>query len=67
MPDVVPGRDGFTGSLAVRGVEFLTQDEAGVVLSRLDSLARWVQAQQAKVLHRMEILFRDDLLQEVGR
>ncbi|MDN3480352.1 DUF222 domain-containing protein [Arthrobacter sp. APC 3897] len=60
-------RDGFTGSLAVQGVQFLTQDEAGAVLSRLDSLTRWAQAQQAKVLHRMEILFRDDLLQEVGR
>ncbi|MDN3481806.1 DUF222 domain-containing protein [Arthrobacter sp. APC 3897] len=65
--DVAPGRDGFTGSLAVQGVQFLTQDEAGAVLSRLDSLARWAQAQQAKVLHRMETLFRDDLLQEVGR
>ncbi|MDN3480576.1 DUF222 domain-containing protein [Arthrobacter sp. APC 3897] len=65
--DVAPGRDGFTGSLAVQGVQFLTQDEAGAVLSRLDSLTRWAQAQQAKVLHRMETLFRDDLLQEVGR
>ncbi|MCC3267637.1 HNH endonuclease signature motif containing protein [Arthrobacter gengyunqii] len=28
---------------------------------------RWAQAQQAKVLHRMEIVFRDDLLQDIGR
>ncbi|WP_104056046.1 MULTISPECIES: HNH endonuclease signature motif containing protein [unclassified Arthrobacter] len=60
-------RDGLTGSLVLQGAESLTQDEASVVLSRLDALVRWAQAQQAKVLHRMEILFRDDLLEDVGR
>ncbi|MCC3264876.1 hypothetical protein [Arthrobacter gengyunqii] len=60
-------RDGFTGSLALQGAESLTQDEAGAVLSRLDALMRWAQAQQAKVLHRMETVFRDDLLEDVGR
>ncbi|MCC3265871.1 HNH endonuclease [Arthrobacter gengyunqii] len=60
-------REGFTGSLALQSAESLTQDEAGAVLSRLDSLMRWAQAQQAKVLHRMETVFRDDLLQDIGR
>ncbi|WP_104104997.1 HNH endonuclease signature motif containing protein [Arthrobacter sp. 08Y14] len=60
-------RDGLTGSLVLQGVESLTQDESSVVLSRLDAVVRWAQAQQAKVLHRMETLFRDDLLEDVGR
>ncbi|MBO0895950.1 HNH endonuclease signature motif containing protein [Arthrobacter sunyaminii] len=59
--------EGLIGSLVLQGTEALTQDEASVVLSRLDALVRWAQAQQAKVLHRMEILFRDDLLEDVGR
>ncbi|MBO0909639.1 HNH endonuclease signature motif containing protein [Arthrobacter sunyaminii] len=60
-------RDGLTGSLVLQGAESLTQDETSVVLSRLDALVRWAQAQQAKVLHRMETLFRDELLEDVGR
>ncbi|WP_104161175.1 HNH endonuclease signature motif containing protein [Arthrobacter sp. ZGTC212] len=60
-------RDGLTGSLVLQGAEALTQDETSVVLSRLDALVRWAQAQQAKVLHRMETLFRDELLEDVGR
>ncbi|MBO0898249.1 HNH endonuclease signature motif containing protein [Arthrobacter sunyaminii] len=60
-------RDGLTGSLVLQGAEALTQDETSVVLSRLDAVVRWAQAQQAKVLHRMETLFRDDLLVDVGR
>ncbi|MBO0909906.1 HNH endonuclease signature motif containing protein [Arthrobacter sunyaminii] len=60
-------RDGLTGSLVLQGAEALTQDEASAVLSRLDALVRWAQAQQAKVLHRMQTLFRDDLLEDIGR
>ncbi|MBO0895658.1 HNH endonuclease signature motif containing protein [Arthrobacter sunyaminii] len=60
-------RDGLTGSLVLQGAEALTQDESSVVLSRLDALVRWAQAQQAKVLHRMETLFRDELLEDIGR
>ncbi|WP_104162167.1 HNH endonuclease signature motif containing protein [Arthrobacter sp. ZGTC212] len=67
-PDHGPSsRDGLTGSLVLQGAESLTQEEASVVLSRLDALVRWAQAQQAKVLHRMETLFRDELLEDVGR
>ncbi|WP_258059916.1 HNH endonuclease signature motif containing protein [Arthrobacter sp. ZGTC212] len=53
--------------LVLQGAESLTQDETSVVLSRLDAVVRWAQAQQAKVLHRMETLFRDELLEDVGR
>lgn len=56
--------DGFSGSLALQGVEALDQDEAGAVLARLDHLVRWAQAQQAKVLHRVEGIFRTDFLQQ---
>ncbi|WP_181032503.1 MULTISPECIES: HNH endonuclease signature motif containing protein [unclassified Arthrobacter] len=57
----------MSGSLALQGAEALTQDESSAVLSRLDALVRWAQAQQARVLHRMETLFRDDLLEDIGR
>ena len=67
LPESVPARDGFTGSLVLQGVESFTQDEASATLSRLDALARWTQAQQAKVLHRMETVFRKDLLEDIGR
>ncbi|MCC3267729.1 HNH endonuclease signature motif containing protein [Arthrobacter gengyunqii] len=53
--------------MSLQGAESLSQGEAGVVLSRLDALMRWAQAQQAKMLHRMETVFRDDLLQDIGR
>ncbi|WP_181032280.1 HNH endonuclease signature motif containing protein [Arthrobacter sp. ZGTC212] len=57
----------MTGAILLQGTESLTQDEAGAVLSRLDALVRWAQAQQAKTLHRMETVFRDDLLEDIGR
>ncbi|WP_104103930.1 HNH endonuclease signature motif containing protein [Arthrobacter sp. 08Y14] len=63
----VQSLEGLTGSLVLQGAESLTQDESSVVLSRLDALVQWAQAQQAKVLHRMETLFRDDLLEDIGR
>ncbi|MBO0910002.1 HNH endonuclease signature motif containing protein [Arthrobacter sunyaminii] len=66
-PGTVQSLEGLTGSLVLHGAEALTQDETSAVLSRLDALVRWAQAQQAKVLHRMETLFRDDLLEDVGR
>jgi hypothetical protein len=64
VPSAVP--DGLTGSLALHGVESLTQDQAGAVLSRLDHLIRWAQAQQAKTLTRIQVLFRDEYLKDTG-
>ncbi|MBP3043278.1 HNH endonuclease [Arthrobacter jiangjiafuii] len=61
------GLESFTGSLVLQGVEILDQDQAGVVLTRLDQLGRWVQAQQAKVLHRIEDIFRDEMFFASGK
>ncbi|WAP50462.1 DUF222 domain-containing protein [Arthrobacter sp. ATA002] len=52
--------DGLTGSLALRSVEVLNEEESGSVLSRLNHLARWVQAQQAKVLNRMQNIYENE-------
>ncbi|MBP3042600.1 HNH endonuclease [Arthrobacter jiangjiafuii] len=61
------GLDSFTGSLVLQGVEILDEEQAGAVLSRLDHLICWAQAQQAKVLHRMEVIFRDEILFASGK
>ncbi|MDK1359862.1 DUF222 domain-containing protein [Arthrobacter sp. zg-Y1219] len=62
-----PGyRDGFTGSLALQGVEVLDDEEASAVLTRLDHVIRWAQAQQAKVLHRIETVYREDIRSATG-
>ncbi|MBP3036219.1 DUF222 domain-containing protein [Arthrobacter sp. zg-ZUI100] len=61
------GLGAFTGSLVLQGVEVLDQDQAGAVLTRLDQLGRWVQAQQAKVLHRIEGIFRDEMFFASGK
>ncbi|MFJ7751662.1 DUF222 domain-containing protein [Arthrobacter sp. NPDC097144] len=59
-------REGFTGGLALQGVEVFDQDEAGAVLARLDHLVRWAQAQQARVLNRLEGIFRNGFLPGTG-
>ncbi|MBP3036434.1 DUF222 domain-containing protein [Arthrobacter sp. zg-ZUI100] len=61
------GLGAFTGSLVLQGIEVLGEEQAGVVLSRLDHLGRWVQAQQAKVLHRMEGIYRDEMFFASGK
>ncbi|MBP3037879.1 DUF222 domain-containing protein [Arthrobacter sp. zg-ZUI100] len=61
------GLGAFTGSLVLQGIEILDQDQAGSVLTRLDQLGRWVQAQQAKVLHRIEDIFRDEMFFASGK
>ncbi|WAP52418.1 DUF222 domain-containing protein [Arthrobacter sp. ATA002] len=53
--------DGFAGALVLQGADALDEATAGAVLSRLDHLIRWAQAQQAKVLHRMEVIYRNEL------
>lgn len=60
-------RDGFAGVLILQGVEALDDEGAGRVLSRLDHLIRWAQAQQAKVLHRIETVYREDLRTATGK
>ena len=60
QPSGVGRRDGFTGALALQNVESLTEEETGAVLSRLNHLSRWVQAQQAKVLSRMQNIYENE-------
>ncbi|WP_342024051.1 DUF222 domain-containing protein [Arthrobacter citreus] len=52
---------GFSGTLVLQGADGLDEETAGIVLSRLDHLIRWAQAQQAKVLHRMENIFQNEM------
>ncbi|MBP3035207.1 DUF222 domain-containing protein [Arthrobacter sp. zg-ZUI100] len=61
------GLGAFTGSLVLQGVEILDQEQAGAVLTRLDHLICWAQAQQAKVLHRIEGIFRDEMFFASGK
>ncbi|MCC9196520.1 hypothetical protein QNO08_10140 [Arthrobacter sp. zg-Y820] len=60
-----PG-DGFTGSLVLQGVESLTEEQTGTVLARLNHLSRWVQAQQARVLSRLQTVYEDETLSVTG-
>ncbi|WP_342023742.1 DUF222 domain-containing protein [Arthrobacter citreus] len=58
---------GFSGTLVLQGADGLDEETAGVALSRLDCLIRWAQAQQAKVLHRMENIYRDEMTFPSGK
>jgi hypothetical protein len=53
-------QDGLTGSLALQNLDSLTEEQAGGVLSQLNRLTRWVQAQQAKVLCRMQNIYESE-------
>lgn len=44
----------------------MTEAEAGGVLSRLNHLSRWVQAQQAKVLARMQAVYEEESMLLTG-
>ncbi|WP_461170126.1 HNH endonuclease signature motif containing protein [Arthrobacter sp. Z1-15] len=59
-------QDGLTGSLALQNLQSLNQDEAATVLSRLDHLIRWAQAQQAKTLTRIHTQFRTEYHQDTA-
>lgn len=50
------GSGGFSGVIELTSPESLSSDDAGAVLERLAALASWTQAQQARVIHRMEEL-----------
>ncbi|MBD7996281.1 DUF222 domain-containing protein [Arthrobacter sp. Sa2CUA1] len=46
----------FKGELSLISPESLGTEEVGTVLARLAALASWAVAQQARVVHRMEVL-----------
>ncbi|MCC9198579.1 DUF222 domain-containing protein [Arthrobacter sp. zg-Y820] len=56
----------MTGFLALQNVESLTEAEVGGALLRLDHLIRWAQAQQARVLSRLQTVYEDETLSVTG-
>ncbi|MCC9174686.1 HNH endonuclease signature motif containing protein [Arthrobacter sp. zg-Y179] len=59
--------DGFTGTLALQNVEAFDEQMVGDALSRMVYLMSWVQALQARLLNRMEEIFREDFHAASGR
>ncbi|MCQ1951523.1 DUF222 domain-containing protein [Arthrobacter sp. zg-Y859] len=52
--------DGFTGTLALQNLEAYDEDMVGDALFRMAHLMSWVQALQARLVNRMNEIFRDD-------
>ncbi|UWX97422.1 HNH endonuclease [Arthrobacter zhaoxinii] len=50
--------DGFTGTLALQNLESFDEDMAGDALVRVAHLISWGEAQRARLLNRMEQIFR---------
>ncbi|MDK1359542.1 DUF222 domain-containing protein [Arthrobacter sp. zg-Y1219] len=44
----------------------MTEEQTGTVLARLNHLSRWVQAQQARVLSRLQTVYEDEALSVTG-
>ncbi|WIB09310.1 DUF222 domain-containing protein [Arthrobacter sp. zg-Y820] len=44
----------------------MTEEQTGTVLARLNHLSRWVQAQQARVLSRLQTVYEDETLSVTG-
>ena len=54
-----PFPDGFSGTLALQNLEFLDEESVGETLRRVAHLIAWAQAQQARLMNRMEGIFRE--------
>ncbi|MCC3280102.1 HNH endonuclease [Arthrobacter sp. zg-Y40] len=59
--------DGFSGLLALQNLESFDEQATCDVLARVVHLVRWTQAQQARLIHHMEELFRSGLCKDLGR
>ncbi|MCQ1949639.1 HNH endonuclease [Arthrobacter sp. zg-Y859] len=59
--------DGFTGTLALQNLEAFDEQMVGDALSRMAHLMSWVQAQEARLVNRMDEIFRDSLFAASGR
>ncbi len=59
--------DGFTGTLTLANLESFDDATTGQVLERIAHLISWAQAQQARLLTRMETIFRDTYAAASGR
>ncbi len=51
--------DGFSGTLALQNLESLDEESVGETLGRVAHLIAWAQAQQARLMNRMEEIFRE--------
>ncbi|MCC3291838.1 HNH endonuclease signature motif containing protein [Arthrobacter sp. zg-Y1110] len=51
--------DGFTGTLALQNLESFDEHMVGEALRRMAHLLAWTQALEARLVHRMEQIFRD--------
>ncbi|MCC9204779.1 HNH endonuclease [Arthrobacter sp. zg-Y769] len=59
--------DGFTGTLALQNLEAFDDHMVGDALSRMAHLMSWVQAQEARLMVRMQEIFRDSYHAASGR
>ncbi|MCC3294740.1 HNH endonuclease [Arthrobacter sp. zg-Y411] len=59
--------DGFTGTLALANFESFDEVTTGEALGRMGHLIAWAQAQQARLMNRMQEIFRDSYHDATGR
>ncbi|UWX80443.1 HNH endonuclease signature motif containing protein [Arthrobacter sp. zg-Y1171] len=59
--------DGFTGTLALQNLEAFDEQTVGEALSRMAHLMSWVQSLHARLINRMEEIFREDFHTASGR
>ncbi|MDK1328328.1 DUF222 domain-containing protein [Arthrobacter sp. zg-Y1143] len=59
--------DGFSGVLALQNLESFDEQATCDVLARVVHLVRWTQAQEARLIHHLEELFRSGLGKDAGR
>ncbi|MCC9175857.1 HNH endonuclease [Arthrobacter sp. zg-Y179] len=59
--------DGFTGTLALQNLEAFDEHMVGDALSRMAHLMSWVQALEARLMVRMQEIFRDSFHAASGR
>ncbi|MCC9173048.1 HNH endonuclease signature motif containing protein [Arthrobacter sp. zg-Y179] len=59
--------DGFTGTLALQNLEAFDEHMVGEALSRMAHLMSWVQALEARLMVRMQEIFRDSFHAASGR
>ena len=58
--------DGFSGVLALAGLESFTDQETGEALARINHLISWACAQQARLMHRMQETFEQSTRKASG-
>ena len=58
--------DGFSGVLALAGLESFTDQETGEALAQINHLVSWACAQQARLMHRMQEIFEQSTRKASG-